>query len=57
MGVFYYIRSVALLEDLPEAEGGHHTIEDFIATVEAGYTQVSSSTKCYLALDIVLILL
>lgn len=42
MGVFYYIRAVALLEDLPlESETGHHTIEGFIATVEAGYTQVS----------------
>ena len=42
MGVFYYIRAVALLEDLPlESEGGHHNIEGFIATVEAGYTQVS----------------
>lgn len=42
MGVFYHIKAVALLEDLPlETEEGHHTIEGFIATVEAGYTQVS----------------
>lgn len=42
MGVFYYIKAVALLEDLPlESEGGHHTIDSFITAVEAGYTQVS----------------
>lgn len=45
MGVFYYIRAVALLEDLPlESEGDEpHTIDRFITTVEAGYTQVSKN--------------
>ena len=48
MGVFYYIRAVALLEDLPlESESGHHTIEDFIATVETGYTQ--NAYNCWIA--------
>lgn len=48
MGVFYYIRAVALLEDLPlESESGHHTIEGFIATVEAGYTQ--NAYNCWIA--------
>lgn len=41
MGVFYYIRAVALLEDLPLEEGGHDSIEDFLGQVEAGYNQVS----------------
>lgn len=41
MGVFYYIKAVALLEDLPVEEGGHHSIEDFVAQVEAGYQLVS----------------
>lgn len=40
MGVFYYIRALALLEDLPLSEK-HHTIEAFIGEVEAGYDQVS----------------
>lgn len=40
MGVFYYIRALALLEDLPLSEE-HKTIGDFVAEVEAGYDQVS----------------
>lgn len=40
MGVFYYIKAVALLEDLPLEEGGAHSIESFVAEVEAGYSQV-----------------
>ncbi|KAJ8717318.1 hypothetical protein PYW08_005717 [Mythimna loreyi] len=48
MGVFYYIRAVALLEDLPlESESGHHNMESFIATVEAGYTQ--NAYNCWIA--------
>lgn len=39
MGVFYYIRAVALLEDLPLGTN-HTTIEQFIAEVETGYDQV-----------------
>lgn len=40
MGVFYYIRALALLEDLPLSEE-HKTVGDFVAEVEAGYDQVS----------------
>ncbi|XP_049877140.1 ribonuclease kappa-like [Pectinophora gossypiella] len=46
MGVFYYIKAVALLEDLP-LEEGHHTIEEFIGQVEAGYTQ--NAYNCWIA--------
>ncbi|KAH9644699.1 hypothetical protein HF086_011727 [Spodoptera exigua] len=38
MGVFYYIRAVALLEDLPLDEH-HHSMDSFITNVETGYTQ------------------
>lgn len=40
MGVFYYIRALALLEDLPLSEK-HESIADFVAEVEMGYGQVS----------------
>lgn len=42
MGVFYYIGSVALLEDLPLGEN-HHSIDDFVADVQSGYYKVSDS--------------
>lgn len=40
MGVFYYIRALALLEDLPLSEK-HGDVAQFIGEVEAGYDQVS----------------
>ncbi|KAL0820307.1 hypothetical protein ABMA28_006216 [Loxostege sticticalis] len=46
MGVFYYIRSVALLEDLP-LDGTPHDIDHFIAEVESGYTQ--NAYNCWIA--------
>ncbi|XP_013187579.1 ribonuclease kappa-B [Amyelois transitella] len=50
MGVFYYIRAVALLEDLPIEEATEHsnrTIDQFIAQVESGYTQ--NAYNCWIA--------
>ncbi|XP_026762995.1 ribonuclease kappa [Galleria mellonella] len=47
MGVFYYIRAVALLEDLPIDEKSTHTIEDFISAAENGYTQ--NAYNCWIA--------
>lgn len=44
MGVFYYIGAVALLEDLPLGEN-HHSIDEFVAEVKSGYSQVSDSTN------------
>ncbi|XP_022815609.1 ribonuclease kappa-like [Spodoptera litura] len=46
MGVFYYIRAVALLEDLP-LEEHHHSMESFITNVETGYTQ--NAYNCWIA--------
>ncbi|CAK1552228.1 unnamed protein product [Leptosia nina] len=48
MGVFYHIRAVALLEDLPlDEEGGHHDIDHFIGQVEYGYTV--NAQNCWIA--------
>lgn len=49
MGVFYYIRAVALLEDLPieEHKEGQFNIEEFVAQVEAGYTLVSQGSNYF----------
>lgn len=49
MGVFYYIRALALLEDLPLKEE-HHSIPDFITDVETGYGQVSQVVSTLLLL-------
>ena len=46
MGVFYYIRSVALLEDLP-LEENPPSIEHFISEVERGYNQ--NAMNCWIA--------
>ncbi|XP_045777350.1 ribonuclease kappa-like [Maniola jurtina] len=46
MGVFYAIKAVALLEDLPLG-GEHETLSDFISEVETGYTQ--NSHNCWIA--------
>lgn len=40
MGVFYYIRSVALAEDVPGIDGSFETLEEFYSAADAGYTQV-----------------
>lgn len=39
MGVFYYIHSVALVEDLP-LEDHYHTPEEFYAAADRAYAQV-----------------
>lgn len=39
MGVFYYIRSIALLEDLPLNEG-YESVNQFYAAADAAYEQV-----------------
>lgn len=39
MGVFYYIHSVALVEDLA-LEEHYHTPQDFYAAVDKAYSQV-----------------
>ncbi|KAM3963223.1 ribonuclease kappa [Aphomia sociella] len=47
MGVFYNIRAVALLEDLPIDEDNVHSIKDFINEAERGYIQ--NSYNCWIA--------
>lgn len=42
MGVFYYIHSVALIEDLPEFE--YENPEQFYTNVNNAYNQVSGSS-------------
>lgn len=39
MGVFYYIKSVALIEDLP-LEEHYHSPADFYAAADMAFTQV-----------------
>lgn len=43
MGVFYYVRSVALAEDLPGIEGPFEDATAFYAAADRGYTQVRIS--------------
>lgn len=42
MGIFYYVKSIALSEDLPgvESEGGFESPEDFYKIADRGYIQV-----------------
>lgn len=42
MGIFYYVRSVALVEDLPLEEENFTTAEKFYADADRGYSQVIS---------------
>ncbi|NP_001040347.1 ribonuclease kappa-like [Bombyx mandarina] len=56
MGVFYYIRAVALLEDLPfDEKNPPHSIEDFVIEVEKGYTL--NAQNCWIAALLYLITL
>lgn len=41
MGIFYYVRSVALTEDLPLSEDADEDINKFYTAAEAAYTKVS----------------
>jgi len=41
MGIFYYVRSIALSEDLPGVEeGGFKSADDFYEIADRGYLQV-----------------
>lgn len=59
MGVFYHIRAVALLEDLPleehDPEHSGDVIQNFIINAEKGYTQ--NSQNCWIAALLYLITL
>ena len=41
MGVFFYIRAVALAEDIPLEGHEFHTLDEFYAAADDGYNQVS----------------
>ncbi|GLV39722.1 Ribonuclease kappa [Carabus blaptoides fortunei] len=47
MGVFYYVRSVALTEDLPLAEGVDTDLNKFYTEAEAAYTK--NAYNCWIA--------
>ncbi|GJQ66305.1 hypothetical protein Trydic_g4350 [Trypoxylus dichotomus] len=55
MGVFYYIRAVALAEDVPGIEEEFHTLQDFYNAADAGYTQ--NAYNCWIAACIYVITL
>jgi len=45
MGIFYYVKSVALSEDLAIDHTAAHTAEAFYMAAERSYTQVCTNTK------------
>lgn len=47
MGIFYFVKSVALIEDLPiDEEHTFASVEDFYAEADRGYTQVCQIWSC-----------
>lgn len=47
MGVFFYIRSVALVEDLSLSEKNITSLDDFYMMADRGYTQ--NAYNCWIA--------
>ncbi|KAH0946255.1 hypothetical protein HN011_005706 [Eciton burchellii] len=47
MGIFFYIRSVALVEDLPLADKNFTSLDNFYDVVERGYLQ--NAYNCWIA--------
>jgi len=47
MGVFFYVRSVALVEDLPLGERNFTSFDHFYDVVDRGYTQ--NAYNCWIA--------
>ncbi|XP_029162849.1 ribonuclease kappa [Nylanderia fulva] len=47
MGVFFYVRSVALVEDLPLGEKKFTSLQNFYDEVDRGYTQ--NAYNCWIA--------
>lgn len=50
MGLFFYVHSVALIEDLP-IEEEYHTLEAFYADANAAYNQVSLEVIDFVSLS------
>ncbi|XP_046999173.1 ribonuclease kappa-B [Schistocerca americana] len=47
MGIFYYVRSVALADDLPGVEKEFENLSEFYAAADAGYLQ--NAYNCWIA--------
>jgi len=47
MGIFFYVRSVALIEDVPLGENATKTPADFYTEADRGYTQ--NAYNCWIA--------
>jgi hypothetical protein len=49
MGIFYYVKSIALSEDLPgvEREGGFDSPEQFYNIADTGYIQVCTFANLF----------
>lgn len=47
MGIFFYIKSVALIEDLPLEEKKYDLPDEFYSDVDRGYTQ--NAYNCWIA--------
>lgn len=47
MGIFYYVRSVALADDLPGVEKEFENLNEFYTAADAGYTQ--NAYNCWIA--------
>ncbi|XP_012540811.1 ribonuclease kappa [Monomorium pharaonis] len=47
MGIFFYVRSVALVEDLPLGEKNFTSLDQFYKVVDRGYMQ--NAYNCWIA--------
>lgn len=54
MGIFYYVKSIALSEDLPGVEeGGFESPEEFYKIADRGYVQVCICVHIFLFVSVV----
>jgi hypothetical protein len=53
MGIFYYVKSIALAEDLPGVEeGGFESPEEFYKIADRGYVQVCIWVPFFLCVSV-----
>jgi hypothetical protein len=54
MGIFYYVKSIALSEDLPgvDREGGFESPEEFLRIADRGYVQVCTCVKLIVCITV-----
>jgi hypothetical protein len=54
MGIFYYVKSIALSEDLPGVEeGGFESPEEFYKIADRGYVQVCIYVYLFVCVSVV----